>query len=51
VSDDVAALRAEVEQLAGAVATLTADREHYRELYPIATSRSSDPRRRHDAVR
>jgi transposase len=33
VSDDVAALRAEVEKLSAAVATLTVDREHYRELY------------------
>jgi transposase len=36
VSDDVAALRTEVEKLSADVAQLTADREHYRELYLAA---------------
>jgi transposase len=39
VSDELAALRAEVARLAAAVDSLTGDREHYRELYLQALER------------
>ncbi len=39
MSDDLAALRAEVARLAAAVESLTGDREHYRELYLQALER------------